>query len=106
VDTVGNLFVADTGNHTIRKITPNGTNWLVNTIAGLAGTSGNADGTNSTARFSYPRGITVDGAGNVYVADSKNSVIRKITSVGSDWVVVTPVGQPGNPGNADGTGGT
>jgi hypothetical protein len=45
------------------------------TIAGLAGTSGSADGTNSAARFNHPRGIAVDGAGNVYVGEIADSTI-------------------------------
>ena len=49
---VGNLYVADTGNHTIRKITPTG---VVSTLAGLAGNTGTADGTGATARFNSPR---------------------------------------------------
>ena len=49
------------------------------TIAGLAGTSGSADGTNSVARFNHPRRIAVDGAGNVYVGEAVNQTIRRLT---------------------------
>ena len=66
VDGAGNVYVADAGNHTIRKVTPAG---VVTTLAGLAGSHGSADGTGSAARFYYPTGVAVDGAGNVYVAD-------------------------------------
>ena len=66
VDSAGNVYVADTGNHTIRKVTPAG---VVTTLAGLAGSSGSADGTGSAARFNGPAGVAVDSAGNVYVAD-------------------------------------
>ncbi len=78
-DGAGNVYVADTGNHTIRKITPAGE---VTTLAGVAGQSGNVDGTGTQARFSHPMGIATDGAGHVYVADSDNSAIRKITPAG------------------------
>ena len=77
VDGTGNVYVADSGNHTIRKITPSG---VVSTLAGLAGSSGSNDGTGCTARFYGPSGVAVDGTGNVYVADSGNLTIRKVTS--------------------------
>src|ERR1700677_2056921 len=69
VDGAGNIYVADTYNFTIRKMTSNG---VVTTLAGSAGQSGKADGTNDSARFNYPSGVAVDCAGNVYVADSGN----------------------------------
>ncbi|MEO6003572.1 MAG: FG-GAP-like repeat-containing protein [Opitutus sp.] len=83
IDLSDNLYVADSGNHTIRKITPAG---VVSTLAGLAGTSGTSnstDGTGATARFNAPRGVTVDLTGNVYVADQTNHAIRKITPSGA-----------------------
>jgi streptogramin lyase len=103
VDTAGNIYVADSGNSTIRKLTPLGTNWVSSTIAGLAGVQGSIDGTNSDARFAYPEGVAVDTSGNVYVADSGNSTIRKLTPVGTNWVSSTIGGLAGNPGSADGT---
>jgi sugar lactone lactonase YvrE len=72
-DLSGNVYVADTSNHTIRKITPAG---VVTTLAGLAGSSGSADGTESAARFNGPRGVATDSSGNVYVADTNNNTIR------------------------------
>jgi len=97
-DTAGNLYVADTDNHTIRKITPAG---VVSTLAGSPGASGTNDGTGSSARFFQPQGVGVDGAGYVYVADTGNYTIRRITPSG---VVTTVAGSPGKSGNADGFG--
>src|SRR5207249_4424137 len=79
VDSAGNVYVADSGNSTIRKITPDG---AVTTLAGRAGQSGRADGTGSAARFNEPSGVAVDSAGNLYVAEFLNSTIRKITPTG------------------------
>jgi len=95
VDSSGNAFVADQFNHRIRRITPKG---VVSIFAGS--TEGFADGTGNTAQFNYPTGVAVDSSGNVYVADSGNHLIRKITPAG---VVSTLVGT-GTEGFADGTG--
>ncbi len=76
VDNSGHLYVVDSGNHTLRKVTPSGTNWVVSTVAGLAGVSGSTDGTGGAAEFYYPAGVAVDGTGHVYVADSANNTIR------------------------------
>ncbi len=96
--TAGDVYVADAGNETIRKITPAG---VVTTLAGTAGQSGSADGTGAAARFFLPTGVAVDSEGNVYVADAFNDAIRKITPSG---VVTTLAGPPGQAGSADGTG--
>src|SRR6202142_3898839 len=98
VDGTGNLYVADTGNDTIRKITPGGTSSI---FAGSAGGVGSADGTGATVQFNSPNGIAIDGSGNLYVADSGNNTIRKITSGG---VSSTLAGSPGAPGFTDGHG--
>ena len=104
-DIAGNLYVADTTNDIIRELSLIGTNWVVKTIAGLAQTTGSADGTNNGARFSDPGGIAVDTNGNIFVADSGNETIRKIVPSGSNvWVVTTIGGLAGVAGYADGTG--
>jgi mucin-19 len=98
VDGAGNIYVADTGKHTIRKITPDG---AVTSLAGLAFASGSADGTGSAAQFNSPGAVAVDSTGNVYVADTGNATIRKITPAG---VVTTLAGVAGNSGLVDGVG--
>lgn len=98
IDSAGNLYVADSMNSTIRKITPGR---VVTTFAGSGRSRGATDGTGSAARFAQPFGIAVDGAGTVYVTDSQANTIRKITSAG---VVTTLAGQSGSGGSTDGTG--
>ena len=97
-DASGNLYVADTGNNTIRKIDTNG---VVSTLAGEPGSHGSKDGTGPTARFWAPFGIAVDAVGTVYVADTGNNTIRKISTNG---VVTTIAGLAGHPGSKDGNG--
>ncbi|WP_414661132.1 immunoglobulin domain-containing protein [Horticoccus sp. 23ND18S-11] len=100
LDTAGNLYVADTNNHAIRRISTGGT---VVTFAGSLGTAGYVDSNNPLqARFNAPNAIAVDSSNNVYVADSQNNVIRKISVFG---VVSTLAGNlNGFPGTADGAG--
>jgi hypothetical protein len=103
-DSSGNIYVAEgsttggTANHTIRKITPTAD---VTTFAGMAGQAGSDDGTGSAARFNNPHGVAADASGNLYVADTDNSTIRKITPAAE---VSTFAGSAGQPGSADGTG--
>lgn len=96
IDALGNLYVADTGNHAIRKITPLGE---VTTFAGT-GEAGFRDGPAAQARFHAPMGVAVDAMGRVFVADSWNDRIRMI---GLDGVVRTLAGGDA-PGFADGAG--
>jgi hypothetical protein len=103
VDGGGNLYVADSGNNTIRKLMPVGTNWVSSTIGGLAGSQGGTDATNNDSRFAYAKGVAVDSGGKVYVADSGNNTIRKLSKVGTNWVSSTIAGLTGTPGSADGT---
>ncbi|MFI5161036.1 MAG: NHL repeat-containing protein [Sphingobacteriales bacterium] len=74
VDKAGNVYVADVGNHKIRKIIPDGT---VSTFAGT-GKRGATNGDAATATFNRPFGVAVDKAGNIYVADYQNNLVRKI----------------------------
>jgi sugar lactone lactonase YvrE len=96
VDTSGNLYVADSKNHLIRKITPAG---LVSTLAGT-GAQGSADGMALSASFNTPTGLVVDGNRNIYVADQSNHLIRKISAAG----VVSTWAGTGTQGSANGTG--
>jgi DNA-binding beta-propeller fold protein YncE len=74
-----NLYVADTGNFTVRKVVILTTGEaVVTTLAGVAGETGYEDKPGLDARFKFPFGVACDGAGNVYVADSFNNAIRKI----------------------------
>ena len=84
--------MADTANSTIREISGGTT---VTTLAGTAGNPGTIDGAGSVARFYQPSGIAVDGLGNVYVADTLNQTIRKLTAAG---VVTTIAGAPRSEG--------
>ncbi len=97
VDAAGKVYIADTGNSTIRVIDPAGVVW---TLAGLAGSPGSDDGLGSSARFYHPRGIAVDSLGDVYVTDVMNT-IRRIDPMG---LVTTLAGMAGVQGSADGTG--
>jgi len=90
----GNLYVADTSNNRIRRISPEG---VVSTVAG-SGTARFADGDSLSASFNGPVGLAVDDAGNIFVADTYNDRIRKITV---DGHVVTVAGD-GTPGDLDG----
>jgi DNA-binding beta-propeller fold protein YncE len=94
-----NLYIADTENHTIRKIVL--ATGAVTTLAGTVGETGNTDGTGTAARFKKPKGITVNGA-NLYVTDTGNITVRKI--VIATGVVTTFAGTANTSGSNDGTG--
>lgn len=99
VDSGGNIFLADSQNHAIRKITTNG---VVTTFAGQLGISGDLDATGTNALFNSPCGIAFDGSGNLYVSDTGNNIIRKITPAGA---VSTVAGIAGSGGFGDGSAG-
>ena len=93
------LYIADSNNHRIKKYAIAG--WNAGAVLAGSGAEGSADGTGTAAGFSYPRAVTVDGSGNVYVADTNNHLIRKITAAG---VVTAIAGTKGVPGAQDGYG--
>jgi serine/threonine-protein kinase len=92
VDTGGNVYVADFGDNLIRKITSSG---AVTTIAGSFDVIGNTNGKGSAASFNNPLGIAVDAAGNLYVSDYRNNLIRKISPVGVVSTLVSMAGPKG-----------
>jgi sugar lactone lactonase YvrE len=97
-DASGNLYVLDERSGVLDKIAPDGT---LTTLAGAPGTRGSADGTGAAANFNYPHGLAIDSKGNLYVADTLNNAIRKVTAGG---VVSTVAGQAGATGSSDGAG--
>ena len=99
-DRAGNLYVADGNNHTIRKVTSDGT---VTTLAGSPGLLGTSDGVGNVARFNYPSDLSVDAGGNLYLADYDNATVRKISPGGA---VSTIGGSAGVTGATNGNGGS
>jgi len=96
VDPLGNVYLADASQHTIRKITPEG---QVRTVAGTPGLAGHLDGSGPAARFNQPSCIALDAAGNLYVGERVGATLRKITPAGE---VTTLAGRPEVYGSADG----
>ena len=103
IDASGNLYITDTRNYTIRKLSPAATNWTVATLAGQAGVGGTNNGTGTNALFFSPGGIAVDQSGRLYVADTLNQTVRLLTLTGTNWVVSTIAGTPRVTGNTNGT---
>ncbi len=97
VDSRGNLFIADTGNHRIRRVSPDG---VITTIAGTGEMGfGGDDGPAVEARLAYPSAIAIDSQGNLYIADFNNHRIRKLSTDG----IITSVAGTGESGyNGDG----
>jgi sugar lactone lactonase YvrE len=87
----GDLVVVDSGNQTLRTVSPVGTNWVVSTVAGLSGMAGSTNGTGSIARFCFPGGLALDGEGYLYVGDTANNLIRT-TRVVPPTLQLTPAG--------------
>lgn len=100
LDGLGNLYIADYYNHSIRKMVL--ASGVVTTFAGTKGSFGSTDGIGTSAKFYYPYALTSDGLGNLYVADEYNHVIRKIVLASGE--VTTFVGQKGTHGPIDGIG--
>ncbi|MDB6095122.1 MAG: repeat containing protein [Verrucomicrobia bacterium] len=90
VDANGNIYVADTESHAIRKISAGG---VVTILAGSPGNGGNVDGAGAAARFASPYGVAVDLSGTVYVADTGNGAIRKISPAGLVTTLATRIGE-------------
>jgi sugar lactone lactonase YvrE len=93
----GDVYVADTGNHVIRKIAPNG---AVTTVAGAVGQTGSVDGPGAAARFLGPHDLALDAQGNLYIADRSHTVRR----MRPDGTVTTFAGAPGVNGSVVGDG--
>jgi len=104
LDSGTNLYIADNGNDTIRKLTPTGSGWTSTTLAGTPGVTGTTNGLGATTLFNNPMGIALDGTGNIYVADSGNNAIRKYLASSGSWTTLAgSIGVSGT-GTANGTG--
>jgi hypothetical protein len=93
-DGSGNLFIADSNNHTIRKVVV--ASGEVTTLAGSPKAQGSVDGTGSSARFRNPIGVVYDGSGNLFVADYNDHTIRKVVAATGE--VTTAIGKSGEIG--------
>jgi len=101
VDSGGIVYIADTGNNVVRKVTTDG---VITTIAGNGTAGYSGDGAAATgAQLNSPEGVAADGAGNVYISDTKNSVIRSVTAAG---IIATVAGNGTRGFSGDGGPGT
>lgn len=94
------LYIADTGNSTIRRLSLS--TGIVETLAGVPGETGSADGSRASARFNTPQSLVMDAAGNLYIADTGNDILRKVDI--TTQTVTTVIGTPNQPGSEDGIG--
>jgi len=106
IDSQDNLLIADSGNELIRRISPDG---MVTTLAGRGGIWGNIDGPGQQATFSGSSALAVDAGGAIYVADTSNATVRRISATGvvstlAGWAELTPEGWTAHKGRADGQG--
>jgi DNA-binding beta-propeller fold protein YncE len=99
-DKSGNLYLAERGSSTIRKVSPQA---VATVLAGSAGATGNVDGAGSSARFDDPTRLVLDDSGNLFVTDTGNATIRRVSP---DGAVITLAGKPGECGSADGSAAT
>ena len=107
LDGAGNLYIADWGNHRIRKVTSSSGN--ISTVAGNGTHGFGGDGGSATAtaaKLYYPRGVALDSAGNLYIADQLNHRIRKVDSVGVITTVAGTGAYGGDAGSFGGDGGS
>jgi streptogramin lyase len=102
VDSSGNIYIADTTNHCVRKVDESG---IITTVAGIGGSGSygySGDGGDATsARLDGPRGLFLDSSGNIYIADTDNQCIRKVDESGT----ITTVAGTGDSGDCSGDGG-
>jgi len=98
LDSSGNLYIADTDNHRIRKITA--ATGTITTVAGTGSSGGAGDGGPAVnARLNHPRGVFVDASGNIYIADTDNHRIRKVTTATGTITTVAGTGTEGSWGD-------
>jgi hypothetical protein len=93
VDGSGNLYIADSGNHTIRKLSPSGQNWISSTVLGVTDVSGSATGVGSgIVQFYYPSSVAVNSAGYLFIVDAGNNSIRTSENVPVvNWTTPSPI---------------